>query len=536
MKLKDAQAKAYEMAVLRGVCCYIAGAGGTGKTFTVKLIIERLFRMRLGVLVSAFTGTAAKRASVSEERLRGHTLHSLFKFKMMKRDFDKTPHYIDDRFTGKEEEEEEGFEEEEVGSAGNGRYLTARITQTTYSLLSKLHVLVIDEISMLQPDAMEVIERVLRFVKGRPRKLFGGVQVICVGDFAQLPPIKPRRDRRDKAEFVFEMALWTRFMQPIVLSEVVRQKDREDVALLSKMRDGRMTYDDCETLVKMSYRRNGSGSTKPMLTLCAKRDKCNIINSNEFRLLGGPANLYKPDCTLVTVNTEPRRTHLHVEHAQARMPYHQFEFPTCDFVELKVGTRVQCVRNIYQRSDDGSVACAASGARGRGRGGEEGEIPEGVEIDAARLREDSIYNVPTPQRVLSNGMLGTVTILHSETVCVEWDDLPGMPMPMPRSWKRKTQGFQCDSYEGGPYGVVCKASYLAIAQASAVTFHKAQGMTAHGRLDVDIESWHGCYGGGYTAVSRATELANVRFINSTPQPGHFQCHPKVKAYHRKLFG
>src|SRR5262249_48308641 len=57
-------------------------------------------------------------------------------------------------------------------------------------LLGKIERLVIDEVSMVRCDLLDVIDRCLRVARGRPVP-FGGVQVVLVGDFLQLPPVVP---------------------------------------------------------------------------------------------------------------------------------------------------------------------------------------------------------------------------------------------------------------------------------------------------------------------------------------------------------
>ena len=57
-------------------------------------------------------------------------------------------------------------------------------------LLGKIDRLVIDEVSMVRCDLLDVVDRCLRVARNRPEP-FGGVQVVLVGDFLQLPPVVP---------------------------------------------------------------------------------------------------------------------------------------------------------------------------------------------------------------------------------------------------------------------------------------------------------------------------------------------------------
>ncbi len=60
-------------------------------------------------------------------------------------------------------------------------------------LLKKLDRVVIDEISMVRADLLDAVDISLRIARDRPEP-FGGVQMVLVGDFLQLPPVVPRHE------------------------------------------------------------------------------------------------------------------------------------------------------------------------------------------------------------------------------------------------------------------------------------------------------------------------------------------------------
>jgi ATP-dependent exoDNAse (exonuclease V) alpha subunit len=66
-------------------------------------------------------------------------------------------------------------------------------------------VLVVDEISMLDKHVFEVLDQIARQLKELDEP-FGGMQVLVVGDFMQLPPVN--KDRRNRSEFCFESPVW----------------------------------------------------------------------------------------------------------------------------------------------------------------------------------------------------------------------------------------------------------------------------------------------------------------------------------------
>lgn len=57
-------------------------------------------------------------------------------------------------------------------------------------------VLILDEVSMLGPDLLELLNAIGKNVRGVPGKPFGGIQVVCSGDFFQLPPVEPDSSRK----------------------------------------------------------------------------------------------------------------------------------------------------------------------------------------------------------------------------------------------------------------------------------------------------------------------------------------------------
>ena len=94
--------------------------------------------------------------------------------------------------------------------------------------------LVIDEISMLSGDVLQMLDYVCRAARDARHEPFGGLQVILVGDFFQLPPVSFKRWR-----FAFEAPAWEA-LDPFVsyLTEQHRQADAEFLDLLASMRSG----------------------------------------------------------------------------------------------------------------------------------------------------------------------------------------------------------------------------------------------------------------------------------------------------------
>jgi hypothetical protein len=56
----------------------------------------------------------------------------------------------------------------------------------------KLIMIVIDEISYISPEMLAQIDNRLRQLMGKPETPFGGIAVLLMGDFFQLPPVATR--------------------------------------------------------------------------------------------------------------------------------------------------------------------------------------------------------------------------------------------------------------------------------------------------------------------------------------------------------
>lgn len=140
---------------------YITGKAGTGKSTFVHYLAQNT---KKNVLLVAFTGIAA--ISVG-----GQTIHSFFRFPLkplMPKDEDIV---IFNKYSQK------------------------------YSIIEKIDTIVIDEISMLRSDILEAIDHSLRKNGGDPNKLFGGKQILFIGDIFQLPPVVNTNDEVER--FIF---------------------------------------------------------------------------------------------------------------------------------------------------------------------------------------------------------------------------------------------------------------------------------------------------------------------------------------------
>ena len=129
---------------------YITGKAGTGKTtFLHQIKRESLKRL----VVVAPTGVAAINA-------KGVTIHSFF----------QVP-----------------FGPILPGQIRNNNE-QRRFSKTKIDIIKSLDLIIIDEISMVRADLLDGIDQVMRRYKNR-EKVFGGVQILMIGDLQQLAPV-----------------------------------------------------------------------------------------------------------------------------------------------------------------------------------------------------------------------------------------------------------------------------------------------------------------------------------------------------------
>lgn len=193
-----------------GVNIFLTGEPGSGKTHTINRYIEWLRERGVEPAVTASTGIAATHVG-------GMTIHSWSGIGIKKNVSDWDIENIQSR-------------------------------EKTALRIIDAKVLIIDEISMLDAETLESVDRVLRSLRRRPlmeEQSFGGLQVIFVGDFFQLPPVSRSNDVR----FAFEGDAW-QAANPVIcyLSEQHRQEDGKFLDLLNAVRRNEVEPHHHETL------------------------------------------------------------------------------------------------------------------------------------------------------------------------------------------------------------------------------------------------------------------------------------------------
>ncbi len=178
-----------------GANVFLTGEPGSGKTHTINQFVAWLRSTGVEPAVTASTGIAAT-------HIHGMTIHAWSGIGIR-----------------------ESLSAMDVDQIASKEHVSRRIQKTT--------TLIIDEISMLSAPVLAMVDMVCKEVK-RNDLPFGGIQVVLVGDFFQLPPIGRGSNR---PPFAFESSVWED-LHPLVcyLTEQHRQDDPRFLSVLSSIR------------------------------------------------------------------------------------------------------------------------------------------------------------------------------------------------------------------------------------------------------------------------------------------------------------
>lgn len=250
------QDKALEI-LKTGANVFLTGEPGAGKTYTIDRFKEWLDDVGRSYAITASTGIAAS-------QLNGTTIHSFCGFgiqrKLNRRALDEI-----------------------------------KFNYWAIQRIKHVRTLVIDEVSMLDSVNIDDINNVLQAIHNNELP-FGGIQIVFVGDFFQLPPVSKDRN----VEFAFQSEAWER-ANPIVcyLTEQHRQSDQEFLEILTAMRSGRLTEEQKERLLACQR------TEAPDTILFTHNADVDYINKTELAKLPGEVHTFRmthggPD---VLVNT-----------------------------------------------------------------------------------------------------------------------------------------------------------------------------------------------------------------------------------------
>jgi len=371
---------------------FLTGNAGTGKTtFLHKIKCESLKRL----VVVAPTGVAAINA-------KGVTIHSFFQMP------------FGPIVPGVEQNNSTSFKH--------------KFSKIKIDIIRSLDLLIIDEISMVRSDLLDGIDQVLRRYKNR-NKVFGGVQVLMIGDLQQLSPVvKPNewellRRHYDTPYFFSSNAFQKSQAINIELKHIYRQDNEEFIAILNEVRNNNLSLKSATVLNNRFQPDFVPNKSEGYITLTTHNNRADAINELEL-------NKLKPKRQCYT--------------AEIKGKFNEHAYPTHENLELKVGAQVMFIKN------DSSI-------------------------------EKRYYN----------GKIGTIISLDKDSVTVQCPEGGDEIETTPEIWENVSYTINQETKEISE-NIVGSFAQMPLRLAWAITIHKSQGLTFEKAIiDAEASFAHG---------------------------------------------
>ena len=311
-------------------------------------------------------------------------------------------------------------------------------------------LLAIDEISMLDDYTMGYVDEVLQTIR-HSTKPFGGIQLILVGDFFQLPPVMIG-NRANSRSFCFKCKTWANLnLVTVLLKKVKRQSDKEFINALNNVRINKTSFEDLKVFYKRSYPQSFVPD-KNILQIFGTNYDADAYNALCFKELDAKSYTYLANDVLYPNDEEDSEpinvTNLTVKEL-SYIDKKCFDIFNKDckapkYLDLKVGCRVMLLKNV-------DVSCG-----------------------------------------LVNGLCGTVKFLSDRSILVNFDNGKLVKVEME----------EFSYHQDGKLKI--KRIQYPLRLAYGITIHKSQGMTFD-KLVVNFNRIF-AYGQGYVALSRTRNL------------------------------
>ena len=269
---------------------FITGSAGSGKTHLINRYIAFLREHKVDVAVTASTGIAAT-------HMGGVTIHSWSGLGVR-----------------------DHLSDWDLESLESRQYLWKRF--------ENVKVLIIDEVSMMHHFRLDMVDRIIRHFR-RNTKPFGGIQVVLVGDFFQLPPIS--RSGEPDAHFIFKSDAWRDSGFTVCyLTTQFRQTDDAYLTVLNAIRANDVDEDARDHLRKR-YKKKPEIDIEPTRLYTHNADVDNV-NENELDKIDDIATEY-------------------IMTGKGSQKYIELLKKSClapEVLRLKLGAKVMCVKNNFE--------------------------------------------------------------------------------------------------------------------------------------------------------------------------------------------
>ena len=452
--LNVAQRAAYD-AIAVGRHVFLTGPGGTGKSYLLNLLYTELPKKTgKSIALTALTGCAALLLHP-----KAKTLHSWAGVGLARESVDIL-----------------------IADIGKPRSRRARLRWL------QADILVIDEVSMMTPELFEKLDMIGRKIRQNETVPFGGLQLVLVGDFYQLPPVvKQDGEEKKDTSFVFESPSWTKLrLETHELTEIVRQKDPIFQEVLNEARRGELSKKSFKILAKRMGLDYSKEEIKPTM-LFVRRAQVDDFNMSHLRKLTTERRTFKAT-TVFTANVSSTGMTEKDPLVQKGIAKLDNDAAYSAELALAIGAQVMLITNF--KPEEGLI----NGSRGVVIG--YGKIPKKVSEED---RETNIYIDPALEVPIVKFRNGVEKYISHR----KWE-VPDMP-----SISRQQ--------------IPLKLAY-------AVTIHRAQGATLDCAL-IDVGGRTFEYGQAYVALSRVKNLEGL-YVHDLDQSA-FKVHPKVREFYSR---
>ncbi|MCI2229243.1 helix-turn-helix domain-containing protein [Polaribacter sp. MSW13] len=369
---------------------FITGKAGTGKTtFLHQIKNESLKRM----VIVAPTGVAAINA-------KGVTIHSFFQMPFGP------------------------ILPNQIANTNQQR----KFSKTKIDIIKSLDLVIIDEISMVRADLLDGIDQVLRRYKNR-NKVFGGAQVLMIGDLQQLAPVvRPNewsllQQHYDTVYFFSSKAYQEANVVSIELKHIYRQKNEDFIKILNEIRTDTLSEKSAEILNRNYNPTFSPTKDEGYITLTTHNNRANLINNSELNKLKNKSYFFD---------------------AEVSGKFNENSYPNAEKLELKIGAQVMFIKN------------------------------------------DS-----SPEKRYYNGKIGIVTDISRENVTVQCPNEIDEIVTEKETWENINYSINEETKEIKE-DVSGSFSQIPLRLAWAITIHKSQGLTFEKAIiDAEASFAHG---------------------------------------------
>jgi ATP-dependent DNA helicase PIF1 len=293
---------------IQGKNVFITGPAGTGKSLLINNIYEYSAERNLRIQICALTGTA----SILLKKCKSKTIHS---------------------FSG-------------IGlGIGTIESNIQKIKKSWFKtkIWRETRILVVDEVSMMSKKIFEMLDAIGKSVRNNQRP-FGGIQVVFLGDFYQLPPIESR-DEPESGMFCFESDLWfqTFFRENhIILRKIFRQTDETYIRILNEIRIQKIQPESIEILRKLVGRKIEDGVV--VTNIYPKKNMVETVNNREMNKLETDEIEYG----MKFMSVIPKTSNITPQQIQIETNYLKSNLLCDESLTLKIGSQVMCIVNLVE--------------------------------------------------------------------------------------------------------------------------------------------------------------------------------------------